>query len=222
MYGSIFNDQLVKIARFTNKQGFVDPTAAGGGAPPGGDPSGGGGAPPGGDPSGGGAPPADPSAGGGGPDLAGMIQTAVQQAMATQGGGMGGGMGGPGQPGGPPKLKIDVNIEIMQIKKMLAKIVDALGIPVPAQDMAVDQNDITQMAQQNTAGQSGGGGGGTSPIAPVGPVQAAPPPGAGGGGDSGGGAKQGRWEQGSPYPDSGIGAVRDKAAALALVLSRRS
>ncbi len=47
-----------------------------------------------------------------------MIQSAVQAAMASQGGGAGGGMAGGVE---PIKPKIDVNIELMQIKKMLAE-----------------------------------------------------------------------------------------------------
>ena len=149
-----------------------------------------------------------------------MIQQAVQTAMQQQGGGGGGGggMGGgmAGGMGGPPKMKIDVNIEIMQMKKMLAKIVDALGIPVPAQDLAIDQNDVTQMAQQQAGGASGGAGS-ISAIAPPSPIQPAMPGGGAGGGDP---SKQGAWENGSPFYDSGITQMRDKAAALAFHLRR--
>jgi hypothetical protein len=160
------------------KQGAVDALAlAQGGMPPGGggmpmDPSmmmGGGGMPM--DPSmmmggGGGMPPMDPSMmmiGGGG----GMP---MDPSMMMGGGGMpmdpsmmmGGGMppdagmaaqggaaaanGGAG--GAPPKIKVDINVELLQIKKLLAAIVDALGIRVPAQDMAVTPQDVARMAQQ--------------------------------------------------------------------------
>lgn len=168
-----------KLARL-EKRSFVpqgdpamsagDPVAGGGG---------GGGAPPmGGDPmAGGGAPPVDPMAGGGGGDpmaaLMPMIQQAVQQAMAANGGGAGGGGAGAG---GGLKPKIDINIEIMQMKKLLARIVDSLGIPVPAQEMVATEQDLNAMAQGGgQPGAAAGAGSGQSAIPPIQPMQAAAP-----------------------------------------------
>lgn len=177
------NPDLLRQARANvrsfNKLAFVaagDPSlggdpAAAGGAPPA-DPSMGGGAPP-MDPSmAGGAPPVDPAAAGGGDPMAvmmPMIQQAVQQAMASQGGGMQG--AGPGL-----KPKIDVNVEIMQIKKMLAKIVDALGIHIPAQDMVATPEDLNQIAQGGAgyaASTPDNGGGALGQISPIEPMKAA-------------------------------------------------
>lgn len=170
------NPELLKLARAHVKSAFVpagDPSmggdpaaAAGGGAPPM-DPA-----------AAGGAPPMDPAAaGGGGGDplamLQPMIQQAVQSAMASSGGGGGGG----GEAAIKPK--IDVNVEIMQIKKMLAKIVDALGIQIPAQDMVATPEDLTQMAEGGpghaamTPDSAGGGGGAIGQIQPMEPMKAA-------------------------------------------------
>ena len=175
-YGSI-NPELVglalsnvqKYASADEKQAFVvagdpamtggDPSMMGGAPPPGGPPM---------DPAMGGAPPMDPMAA-----MQPMIDQAVQAALAAQGGGMGGGMGGEGQ----IKPKIDVNIEIMQIKKILAKISDALGIHIPAADMVATPEDLTAMAQGNSAGAGAmaGGGGEASAIKPISPMGAAMP-----------------------------------------------
>tara|TARA_R110002020_G_scaffold16515_12_gene58295 strand:- start:2681 stop:3379 length:699 start_codon:yes stop_codon:yes gene_type:complete len=142
----------------------MDPMAAGGPPPPPGDPMM--------DPMAGGAPPMDPMAG-----LQPMIQQAVQAAM--------GGAGGAGE--GQIKPKIDVNIEIMQIKKILAKISDALGIQIPAADMVATPEDLTAMAQGGSAGagaiEGGGGGSAISPPTPIEPMGAAAP-------------KQAAWENG--------------------------
>ena len=148
------NPELLKLARHhvgQQKVAFVpagDPTMGGdpaaGGAPM--DPAAAGGAPP-MDPmaAGGGAPPMDPMAAGGDP-LAGlqpMIQQAVQQAMAGAGGGAGG--AAPGEAAIKPK--IDINIEVMQMKKLLAKLCDAMGVQIPAAEMVATPEDLTQMAQ---------------------------------------------------------------------------
>jgi len=199
-------DALVNIARSQhNKVAFVDPATAsgGGGAPPPGDPAAaGGGAPP----------PADPAAmgGGGGPDIQMMITSAVQQAMQ----GMGGGMGGAGGEGGMLKPKIDVNVEIMQIKNLLAKIADALGVPIPAQDMVATPEKLTAMAQgQNVAtpmgGGAGGAGGGGGGIGGIEPMQ----------GIGGGSAKTS--EYGEPAGSVRMLQLSDRASALAAVMSRR-
>jgi len=179
------NMELLRQARQTvsrlEKAGFVaagDPAI--GGAPPM-DPAAAGGAFPMDPAAAGGAFPMDPAAAGGAPAggvdptaaLMPMIQTAVQQAMASSGGGQ----SGP-QAGGPGiKPKIDVNVEIMQIKKMLAKIVDAMGIHIPAQDMVATPEDLNQIAQGGAgfaaATPDGGTGGGLGQIAPIQPIKAA-------------------------------------------------
>jgi len=197
-YGSV-NPELVGLAlnnvqkhvKAEEKRAFVaagdpammggDPAAMGGAPPPGGPPM---------DPAMGGAPPMDPAMGGAPPmdpmaAMQPMIDQAVQAAIAAQGGGMGGGMGGEGQ----IKPKIDVNIEIMQIKKILAKISDALGIHIPAADMVATPEDLTAMAQGNSAGAGAmaGGGGAPSAIKPIEPMGAAMPPAP---------EKMGAWENG--------------------------
>ena len=171
MYGSV-NPELLGLARAKleqhvkmafipgndpNMQGGGDPSQ--GGAPPGGDPSQGGGAPPGMDPSQGGAPPGaamDPTAGQGGatPDLGNMIQQQVQAAMQAQGGGAGAGAGGGA---GGIKPKIDQNVVMLQILKILAKIADALKIPIPASEMVVTPEDLRAMAQGGPGGRRDSG-----------------------------------------------------------------
>ncbi len=175
---------LVKQAGL--KQAFVpggDPGmgGGGGGAPPGGggDPAAGGGAPPpGGDPAAGGGGGGDPMA-----TLQPMIQQMVQQQMAQAGGGAGAG-GQAGGAGAPLKPKIDVNVEIMQIKNMLAKICDHLKIHIPAQDMTATPEKLMAMSQgQSTASPDAGGGappGGGGAIGGIGamdPMQGAGTPG---------------------------------------------
>lgn len=168
------NPELLRLARQTvelqAKQAFVasgdptmDPAAA---AAAGGDPAAGGG-----DPAA--AAGAAPAGGGGGDPLAALlptIQQIVQQQMA-QSGGMGGGAAGAG---GPIKPKIDVNMEIMKIEKMLAKIMDAMQISMPVSDMVATSDDLTQMAvdQQNPT-PSGAAGGAIPPVQPMDPMKAA-------------------------------------------------
>jgi hypothetical protein len=161
--------------------------------------------PAGGDPAaaGGGAPPPPPSGGGG--DISAMIQSAVQTAMAQQGGGAAGAASG-----APLKPKIDVNVEIMQMKNLLAKIVDHLGIQVPAQDMTATPDKLMAMSQgQSTAtppgeagaagGAGAGGAGAGSAIAPIDPMQGASPSLAAAGGAGGGGSKSAATEFGEAY-----------------------
>ena len=180
------NYSLIKVARdVLNKVAFVpsgDPSM--GGAPPGGappmDPSMMGGAPP-MDPSMmGGAPPMDPSMMGGAPPMdpsmmggappappappapspmdPGMIQQIVADEVrkAMGAGGAGAASGG----GGGLKPKIDVNVELMQIKHMLAKLADALNVKIPAQDLVATPEKLMAMANggnSNGGGDSGGG-----------------------------------------------------------------
>ena len=188
------------------KRAFVpsgDPSMGGappGGAPPGMDPAMMGGAPPmdpammGGAPPGappmdpammGGAPPMDPAMMGGAPpppppppaiDPA-MIQQMVDDAVKKSTGGNGG-----ASAGGGLKPKIDVNVELMQIKHMLAKLADALNVKIPAQDLVATPEKLMAMA---SGGDSGSGGGGAGSIPPIGGISGITPAGTPGGEKSG-------------------------------------
>ena len=162
MSNSIFNPELLKLAHdqvSRVKSGFVDAaTAQAGGAPPTG--AAGGPMPPTGAPGGampptgaaGGAMPPTGAAGGapmpgGGDPLAAlqpMIQQAVSEAMATQGGGKG---------EGEKKMKVDVNQEIYQIKKILVMMAEEMNLPVPATmllgDPAQDPNSPPGQAESD-------------------------------------------------------------------------
>ena len=170
---------LQEVREHLTKQSFVaagDPSmdpAAAGGMPPG-DPAAGG-MPP-GDPAAGGMPPGDPAAGGGDPmaALQPVIQQMVQQAVTAQGGAGGAGGGG----GGSIKPKIDINIEIMQIKKLLAKLCDAMGVQIPASDMVATPEDLTEMAAGGPGAAAAtpdpaAGGGGLGQIGAIQPMKAA-------------------------------------------------
>ncbi|MDA1189971.1 MAG: hypothetical protein O2854_09915 [Chloroflexi bacterium] len=211
----LVNSELISMANsYLRKQAFVpgDQAAAGAG---GGDPMAGGGAPP-MDPSmGGGAPPMDPAmaGGGGAPPMGGggdplamlqpMIQQAVQAAMASQGGGAGGAGGG-----GGIKPKIDVNVEMMQIKKMLAHIMDGLQIPMPASQMVATSDDLNAMAANPGEDPTAGGAPGGSAIAPIQPMQAAAP--------DMGGEKAGAFENGFAYKPT----AADRLAANSTLASQ--
>jgi len=209
------------------KSAFVDPTTmgAGGGAPPGGDPSMGGGMPPGMDPSmmgggmppsmdpsmmgGGGAPPPPPDAGGGGFDpsmLAPMIQQAVQQAMGSSGGGAGGGGGGAG--GGTNKVKVDTNAVLLQILKVVLKMANYMGVQIDPSIMVPTGNEMDQLASVSQSGNysqllndgSGGGpGGGQDAFGGIPPMQGASL-GAGGGGQKQSSFGQ-PFQEGRPFQD---------------------
>lgn len=210
--------ELIKIAQSQRaKAAFVDPAAMGG-MPPGGggmpmDPAMmGGGAPPMDPAMMGGMPPMDPAMMGGAPPppagvTADEVRAIIQEAMGSMGGG-----GAAGGPAGVLKPKIDVNVEIMQIKNILAKIVDAMGIPVPAQDMVATPEKLTAMAQGQNA--AGAGAGASSAIAPIEPMQGASP-----------GMAQGKtaaYDTGQPYREPGPNALSGKAAALAEIRRRRN
>jgi hypothetical protein len=215
-------NELVKIARYAvQKQAFVDAATAGSaGMPPGGDPAAMGMDPAamGMDPAamGGAAPPAPT---GGDPALSAKLDQMMQMMQAGGGGGAAGGAGGMLKP------KIDVNVEIMQIKNILAKIADALGVQIPAQDMVATPEKLTAMAQgQSTATPAGamGGGGGGSSIPSIDPMQGASPMMAQGGGGGGGASKQSSFVDGEPaYDFTNLTAVGNRAAALAAVLEQR-
>lgn len=205
----LVNPELLRMTRRLGgfgKLAFVpggDPAMAGGG---GGDP-----AAAGGDPAaaGGGDPP--PPGGGGDPmaSLQPMIQQAVQQAMMAQGGAGGGA-------GGPLKPKIDVNVEMMQIKNMLAKICDQLGVQIPAQDMVATPDKLTAMAQgQSTATPGQGGGGAIGGMPGMDPMQGAGVPGAGP-------EKVGTYRgNGTSFDTGGFGDVANKASAIAKIRRAR-
>lgn len=191
------------------KHGFVDTGsiqgAPQGGGALGGDPSQGGAPPPGGDPSQGGAPGGDPSMGGapppgGGNDAisASLAQLQQQMTQMQAGGGMGGGAGGGA---GGLKPKIDVNVVLVQILKILARIADGLHIQIPASEMVVTSPDLNSMAAQTAQGQANPGMDGQSAIQPIQPLQGASPmggPGIGGGGGPAGGG-------GGGDPSGGMG-----------------
>jgi hypothetical protein len=214
--------QLLRMAREVvgryEKRSFVpagdpnlDPNAAAAAAGGGG---GQGGPPP--DPSAGGAPP-DPSAGGGAPPAAdpnAIAQSVMQmlQPALQQGGAGGGGME-------PIKPKIDINVAVMQILKMLARICDAQGIQIPASEMVMTSNDLTQygMQQQN---QPAAGGGAMQPPQPIQPIQPAM-----GGGQGGGMGKtssdnqpfnNGRGFSATPFRD-----LNARASAVAAIRARQ-
>lgn len=234
MLAHLVNPELLKMAieLYTEKEAFV----------PGGDPSGGGGAPPGagGPPPGAGAPPGgapaspppggapggapagppaggDPSAGGGGgSDPFGMLMQKIQglEAKINQGGGAGG-AGGAGASGAAIKPKVDINVETMRQNNLLAKIVDHLGIPVPAQDMIATPEKLQAMASgQPTTSQApagGAGGGAIPPIGGIDPMQGSGAPGA---------QKQG-FAVDANFSTQGLSAIGSRVDAVRMILQKR-
>ena len=218
--------QLLKIARDSEKQSFVDPAMmAGGGAPPM-DPAMGGGAPPmdpamaGGappmDPMAGGAPPMDPAMMGMDPSMMGMdpsmrggeppapgggsedIRAIIKEELAASG--LTGAGGSTETPTGKIKPKIDVNVELLQIKKMLARLSDALGINIPAADMVATEDDLTEM---DNGGPEAGGGMTPGAIPPIEPIGGAFP------------------EPKQAGIRSDLETLSDRASAMAFVMSRK-
>jgi hypothetical protein len=205
----IANERTKKAAQI--KRAFVPPEAASGAA--------GGGAPM--DPAmAGGAPPMDPAMAGGGMDPAAMggmdpammggappaggdpieaFRSIVKEELAAAGMGTGGAAAGPA---GQIKPKIDVNVELMQIKKMMARIADTLGVHIPASEMVATPQDLGAMA-------SGGGG---MPAPAPGGAPPMPP-------------KTAEDTTGVAYPYNEMinraNTTRSQAAALAEVLDRR-
>lgn len=141
-----------------------------------------------------------------------MIQSAVQAAM----GGAGGAGGAAGAAGGI-KPKIDVNVALMQLSKMVARIADALGVQIPAAEMIATPQDLTGMASQQQASANAPQQAGA--VQPLQPLQPAFPPGGGGGG--GGGSSGGGEKSGEAYDGRGLSTMADRAAGLAEVLRRR-
>lgn len=222
--------QLLKIARERNKQAFIDPAmmGGGGGAPPM-DPAMGGGAPPmdpammGGAPPmdpamGGGAPPMDPAMMGMDPAMMGMdpammggappapegggddIRAIIKEELAASG--LTGASSATETPAGKVKPKIDVNVEILQIKKMLARLSDAMGVNIPAADMVATEDDLTEMANE------GAGGGGEAAMTPgaIPPIE----------------AMQGAFpEPKAAGISDNLETLSDRASAMAYVMSRQ-
>ena len=199
--------QLLKIARESEKQSFVDPAMmAGGGAPPM-DPAMGGGAPPMDPAMAGGAPPMDPMAGGA-PPMGGEppapgggsedIRAIIKEELAASG--LTGAGGSTETPTGKIKPKIDVNVELLQIKKMLARLSDALGINIPAADMVATEDDLTEMAN---GGPEAGGGMTPGAIPPIEPIGGAFP------------------EPKQAGIRSDLETLSDRASAMAFVMSRK-
>ena len=94
----------------------------------------------------------------------------MAETVARRGGGSGPQAGGPGI-----KPKIDVNVEIMQMKKMLAKMMDAMGIHMPVADMVATPEDLNQIAQGGAgfAAATPDNGGGLGAIKPIQAMKAA-------------------------------------------------
>lgn len=170
---SLFNRELMKRAQaHLNKTAVIaagDPALGGAPMPPGGDPSMGG-MPPGGDPAMmGGAPPPPPPA----PAPSAPMQPAMMQSSVE-----------------PIKPKIDVNVTMLQILKILARVCDALGVKIPASEMVATQGDLTQMGMQQEGAAAAPQPAPTGPQ-PIGPID--PNMGGGGMGMGGGASKEGHY-----------------------------
>lgn len=237
---SIFNPELMKIARdramhaagvpvspVLGKAAFVDPATAGAA-----DASMGGGA------VGGAPPPMDPMAAGA---MAGPMPPMPDMGMGEDG--MGGGMG-PGsveerlaklETGGggaiagedaAKKPKVDVNTEIYHIKKMLAKLLDTLGVQMDASDMLGDPAEDPEVPATEAAQDPHSAASQSSSISPIQPVEGASLglAAAGGAGGAGGGAEvpkaAGYSGNGSAQPAPQMLQMSDRASALAAVLRR--
>lgn len=181
--------ELLKLARAKTgatqplfKRSFVDPATVAGG---GGDPAAAGGDPAamGGDPAamGGAPPPVDPNI-----EALMAKVTALEQQLA---GGGGGGAAAGGAGAGVVKPKVDVNVTMLQILKMTAKICEAMGITIPPSDMVPTAQDTTQLSNMSQTGNFSGLTQGSA-IPPIEPIQPAMPAAQGEGG--GGGQKQSR------------------------------
>ena len=98
-----------------------------------------------------------PGAGG---DHSAIAQAVVAQLLSQSGGGGSSGSGA-------PKPKIDVNVTLLQILKILARICDHLGIQVPVSDMVATSGDLSQMAQAQAGGSPASS---IQPIQPIAPA----------------------------------------------------
>ena len=135
---------------------------------------------------------------------------AIEQQLAAGGGAGAGGVE-------PIKPKIDVNVVLLQLLKMVAKLCDAQGVPISASEMVQTQDDLTQfgMAQEGTGGGGvteggAGGAGGGSAIAPISPMQGASPE-----------LAKGASHVGAGYSDGGFAKLSGRAAMMAAVLKQR-
>lgn len=173
---------------------------------PGGDPAGGAGGPPPGDPSAGGGMPMDPSmmappmAGAGGPPPMDPAMQPPPPPAAAPSPAM--------QSVEPIKPKIDVNVTMLQILKILAKIADVLGVQIPASEMVATQGDLTQFGMTQQGPPAGGGPAGSAPtgsaISPIEPMPAAAP-----------GGKTA--SVGVAFDGAGLSTLSDRAAAIAAI-----
>lgn len=238
---SIFNTELLNMARrnvrnVTEKQSselpnnphvrnirgaipreklsFVPAGGMGGGGMPPMDPAamGGGGMPP-MDPMamGGGMPPMDPAAMGGGGGGTSALEQKIDQLISVMGAG-----GGAGGPSGL-KPKIDVNVTLVQMQKMLARIMDTMGISMPMSEMITTAPDLNNAAQQQQATGTIGSDGGQAikPIAPLEGLQGAGVP---------GGQKAAMHERGRPVDRTtqSLDAMTDGSRALLLMRQRQA
>lgn len=160
------NPELLKMARQNVKKAFV----AAGDPAMGADPAAAGGAPM--DPAmmAGGMPDPAMAAGGamGGDPMAAlqpMIDQSVQAALASQGGAPAGGGGG-----GAKAPKVDVGVELKDIKQQLAKLMDVMGITMTPSEVYGEEEQAPQdpMAAPAPAPEAAGGAlGAINPIAPM-------------------------------------------------------
>jgi hypothetical protein len=150
----------------------------------------------------------DPMAAGGGPDPMEQRLAALEAQLAA-GGGAGGAAGGVE----PIKPKIDVNVEIMQMKKILARIADSMGVQIPAAEMVATPDDLTQMGmQEDQLGGGAAGGAGASAIQPPDAMGAASPE-----------LAKGAHHTGEAYDGSGSAfeGISDEASALLSIMEMR-
>lgn len=119
--------------------------------------------------AGGGSPPVDQEM------IRNMLRQELQQIMPQlQGGGAGGAGGAQMGPGGKP-MKLDVGVELHRLNVMLAKIIDELGLQIPASDMVTTEEQAQMPGQQNSQMNGQPGQSPESAIAPVQPIAAAGP-----------------------------------------------
>ena len=215
-------DTVAKQAKDAGEELEKEAFVPGGDPMAGGMPPGGGGAPPmdpsmmGGMPPGGGGMPMDPSMmggmppggapapGGTTPDM--LMQQVAQGAMPGAGGGKGG-------------MKVDQNMVMLQMLKLMARIADTLGVKVNAQDMVITPEDVGQMAEggpMHAAMTPDGGGGGAPPGGGIGAIQPiGPPP----------GAEKPAEDLGQVYEGidtSGLADTTNKAMAIAAIQRRKA
>jgi hypothetical protein len=221
----IVNPEMIKLARQMlggfAKSAFIpgsDPAMSGGQGGPADAMAGGSPAPGGADPSAmaGGQPP--PAGGGGGGDMEAMRQMLRQELQMIHGasGGAGGAAGAAS--GAPLKPKIDVNVELMQIKNMMAKICDTLGIHIPAQDMVATPDKLMAMSQGQPTGDpaaaAAGSGAQQGAIPPISGMEGMQPAGMPG-------AQKAGSENGRAFDSAGFVDNGNRAAAIMRVFDKR-